>query len=245
LCESSSFNSVRTSAHVRAQTLLGLPLTSALGHSSDSHSRLHSDITRTPAHVRARTLLGLPLMSALGRYSDSCSLPHSDSTRNPALVVLSIHLSEVLACLTAILYSRIPTSLGAPCLSALRVLGTPLGHSAQVSAHTSVSQFILQVRARAFGPRSTSVLGPHSDLRPHPRYHPNPCHPTLLGGPLGHPCLAPPHKFEPAPSGPARTSVIVRVTSATRIRTARNRTPKKSVRTPSVSQQIEKRKLLI
>jgi hypothetical protein len=211
LCESSSSNSVRTSAHVRTRTLLGLLLTSALGHSLDSHSCPHSDITRT--------LLGPLLTSALGRYSDSCSLPHSDSTQNPAPVVLSIHLSEVLACLIAILYSRIPTSLGAPHLSALRVLGTPLrrplGHPCLNSSYKS--------EPAPSDPVQTSVLGPRSDLRPCPRYHPNPCHPTLLGGPLGHLCLAPPHKFEPAPSGPARASVIVRVTSATRIRTARNR----------------------
>jgi hypothetical protein len=190
LCESSSSNSIRTSAHVRARTLLGLPLTSALGRYSDSCSLPRSDSTwnpalvvlsihlRTPTHVRTRTLLGLPFTSALGRYSDSCSLPHSDSTRSPTLVVLSI-------CLPAIPYSRIPTSLGAPCLSALRVLGTPLGHSAQASARASVSQFILQVRARTFGPRS--------DLCPHPRYS----------------CI---YKSEPTPSDPVRTSVLVRVT---------------------------------
>jgi hypothetical protein len=214
LCESSSSNSVQTSAYVHAWTLLGLLLTSALRHYSDSGSRPRSDTPRTPTHVRTRTLLGHPLMSVLGRYSDSCSLPRSDSTRNPTLAVLSIRLS-------AILYSHIPTSLGAPCLSMLRVLGTPLGRSAQVSARTSVSQFVLQVRARAFGPRS--------DLHPCPHYNPNPCHPTLLRGPLGHPlghpCLAPSYEFEPVPSGPARTSIIVRVTSAARIQTARNICP--------------------
>jgi hypothetical protein len=145
-----------TPTHVCTRTLLRLPLTSALGHSLDSHSRLHSDITRTPAHVRARTLLGLLLTSAPGLYS----------TQNPALVVLSIHISEVLARLTAILYSHIPTSLGAPCLSALRVLRTPLGRSAQVTARTSVSQFILQVRARAFGPRLDLRPRTPFDLRP-------------------------------------------------------------------------------
>jgi hypothetical protein len=66
-----------------------------------------------------------------------------------------------------------------------------------------VSQFVLQVRARAFGP--------HLDLCPCPRYHPTP---------LGHPCLAPPYEFKPMPLGPARTSVIVRVTSAVLIVTA-------------------------
>jgi hypothetical protein len=147
----------------------------------------------------------------LGHYSDSCSLLHSDSTRNPTLVVLSIRLP-------AIPYSRIPTSLRALCLSALRVLGTPLGCSSQASAQASVSQFILQVRACAFGLCS--------DLHPHPRYNLNPCHPTPLGGPLGHPlghpCLALSYEFEPVPSGPARTSVVVCVTSAVRIRTACN-----------------------
>jgi hypothetical protein len=177
----------------------GLPLTSALGHYSDSRSHPHSDTPRTPTHIRTRTLLGLPFTSVLGCYSDSCSLARSDSTRNPALVVLSIRLP-------AIPYSRILTSLRALCLSVLRVLGTPLGCSARASARTSVSQFVLQVRARAFGPRS--------DLHPCPRYHPNPCHPTPLGGPLGHLCLTPPYEFEPAPSGPARTSVIACVTSA-------------------------------
>jgi hypothetical protein len=48
--ESSSSNSIQTAAHVRARTLLRLPLTSVLGCSSDSHSRLHSDATWTPAH---------------------------------------------------------------------------------------------------------------------------------------------------------------------------------------------------
>jgi hypothetical protein len=105
----------------------GLLLTSALGHYLDSRSCPHSDTPQTPTHVCTRTLLGLPLTSALARYSNSCSLPHSDSTRNPTLVVLSIHLSKVLVCLTAIPYSRKLTPLGAPCLSALRVLGTPLG----------------------------------------------------------------------------------------------------------------------
>jgi hypothetical protein len=79
----------------------------------------------------------------------------------------------------------------------------------------------LQVRARAFGPRS--------DLHPCPHYDPNPCHPTPLGcplgHPLGHPCLALPYEFEPVPSGPTWMSVIVCVTSATRIRTARNTVP--------------------
>jgi hypothetical protein len=180
---------------------------SVLGHSSDSHPHPHSNITRMPAHVRAWTLLGLLLTSALGLYLE----PHSSSVIHPPL--------RILVRLPAILYSHIPTSLGAPCLSALRVLGTPLGHSAQASARTSVSQFGLQVRARAFRP--------HSDLCPRPHYNPNPCHPTPLGGPLGHPlghpCLALSYEFEPVPSGPARTSVIVRVTSAARIRTARNR----------------------
>jgi hypothetical protein len=93
LCESSSSNSVRTSAHIRAQMLLRLPLTSVLGHYSDSHSH-----------------------------------PRLDSTQNSTLAVLSIHLSEILVCLTAILYSCILTPLGAPCLSMLRVLRTPLRH---------------------------------------------------------------------------------------------------------------------
>jgi hypothetical protein len=76
----------------------------------------------------------------------------------------------------------------------------------------------LQVRARTFGPCP--------DLRPCLRYDPNPCHPTPLGRLLGcllrHPCLAPSYEFEPVPSGPTRTSVIVCVTSAAWIRTARN-----------------------
>jgi hypothetical protein len=134
-------------------------------------------------------------------------------------------------------YSRIPTSLGALCLSALRVLGTPLGRSAQTSARASMSQFILQVRA-LLGPLSSSTLflylqvrartfGPRPDLCPCPRYDPNPCHPTPLGCPLGcllgHLCLAPSYEFEPVPSGPTRTSIIVRVMSAAWIRTARNK----------------------
>jgi hypothetical protein len=76
-------------------------------------------------------------MSTLGCYLDSCSHPHSDSTRNPTLAVLSICLSEILVRLPAILYSHILTSLRAPCLSALQVLGTPLGHPCLNSSYKS------------------------------------------------------------------------------------------------------------
>jgi hypothetical protein len=77
---------------------------------------------------------------------------------------------------------------------------------------------------------SPTPSDPVSDLCPCPHYDLNPCHPTPLGGPLGcplgcplgHPCLTPSYKFEPVPSGPARTSVFVRVMSAVRIQTARN-----------------------
>jgi hypothetical protein len=84
LCESSSSNSVLTSTHVCAQTLLRSPLMSVLGHYSDSRSRPCSNITQTPAHVCAQTLLGLRLMSMLERYSDSHSCPCLDATQSPA-----------------------------------------------------------------------------------------------------------------------------------------------------------------
>jgi hypothetical protein len=150
--ESSSSNSVRTSAYIRAQMLLRLPLTSALRCSSDSHSCPHSDATWTPAHDPTRSSVSI----------------RATNSRNSTWT------------------------------------------SVRASAQTSMSRFVLQVQARAFRPRL--------DLRPCPCYDPNLCNPT----PLGHPCLTPFYKFEPVPSGPARTSVLVRVTSAVRIQTAHN-----------------------
>jgi hypothetical protein len=172
----------------------GLPLASVLRRYSDSRSRPHSDTPRTPTHVCTRTLLGLPLTSVLGRYSDSCSLLHSDSTRNPALVVLSIHLSEVLVCLTAIPYSCILTPLGAPCLSALRVLGTPLRrplrHPCLNSSYKS--------EPTPSGPIRTSVLI-HVILV---STSPSPC----LRTPFGPPSLSA-LQSKPLPSNSAWTSV--------------------------------------
>jgi hypothetical protein len=66
--------------------LLKLPLMSALGCYSNSHSCPHSDTTQTPAHIHARTLLGLPLTSTLRHSSDSHSRPHSNITRTSAHV---------------------------------------------------------------------------------------------------------------------------------------------------------------
>jgi hypothetical protein len=48
--ESSSSNSVQTSAHVRARTLLGLPLMSTLEHYLDSCPRPHSELRVYPCY---------------------------------------------------------------------------------------------------------------------------------------------------------------------------------------------------
>jgi hypothetical protein len=177
LCESSSSNSIRTSAHVHARTLLGLPPTSALGHSSDSHSHLHSDVTQTPTHACARTLLGLLLTSALGLYSE----PHSSSVIHPPL-----RNTRPPPCKSILTYTNLTRSS-----VSIRAM------SSRNSTQTSVSQFILQVRARAFGPCS--------DLHPCPHYNPNPCHPTPLRGPLrrllGYPCLTPSYSSSPCLRG--------------------------------------------
>jgi hypothetical protein len=86
----------------------------------------------------------------LGCYSDSCSRLRSDAPQTPTHVRAWT------------LLGLLPTTpLGAPCLSGLRILGTPLG-------------------------------------RP-------------LGCPLGHPCFNSSYKSEPAPLGPVRTSVLVRI----------------------------------
>jgi hypothetical protein len=154
-------------------------------------------------------LLRLLLTSVLGLYSELCS----SSVIHLPLSTPQKYLSASIR-LTAIPYSCILTPLGAPCLSTLQVLGTPLrcllrrllGHLCLSSSYKSEPT--------------------PSDLRPRPRYDPNPCHPTplgrLLGRPLGHPCLTPSYKFEPVPSGPAQTSILVRVTSAARIQAAHN-----------------------
>jgi hypothetical protein len=174
----------------------GLPLTSMLGRYSDSRSHPRSDTPRTPTHVCTWTLLGLLLTSALGHYSDSCSLPCSDSTQNPALVVLSIHLSEVLVCLTAIPYSHILTPLGALCLSVLQVLGTPLGRPLR---HLCLNSSYKSEPAPS-GPVWTSILI-HVILVSTSL---NPCLRTLFG-PLSLSVL----RFKPLPSNSARTSARV------------------------------------
>jgi hypothetical protein len=202
--------------------LLGLLLTSALrlyseSRSSsvihpppDSHSCPHSDITRTPVHVRARTLLRLLLTSALGLYSEprSSSVIHPPPC-NPVFTYTDLTRSSVSIHATS---SRNSTrTFRSGVRSGIRVsihLTSPSPHlRAPLGPPSSSTLFLyLQVRARAFGPRP--------DLRPCPHYNLNPCHPALLGRPLGHLCLAPSYEFEPVPSGPTRTSVIVRVTSA-------------------------------
>jgi hypothetical protein len=78
-----------------------------------------------------------------------------------------------------------------------------------------------------------------------PCYDPNPCHPTPLGRPLRHPCLTPSYEFKPVPLGPARTSVIVRVTSAAWIRTARNRSTQSLPGAPSSPNAQEHNDLLL
>jgi hypothetical protein len=184
-----------------------------------SCSRPCSDATWTPAHFRARTLLRLLLTSTLGLYSEPCSssvihpppcnpvFTYTDLTRSSVSISATSSRNSTRTFRSGIRSGiHVSIHLTSPSPQVRALLGPP---------SSSTLFLYLQVRARAFGPRS--------DLRPRPHYHPNPCHPTLLGGPLGHPCLTPPHEFEPAPSGPARTSVIVRVTSAVRIQTARNR----------------------
>jgi hypothetical protein len=173
--------------------LLGLPLTSMLG--------LYSEL-------RSSSVIHLP-PSASQKYS-SASLqshthiyqPHSELRVYPCYEFSELHSDvcsgvhsdiRVSICLTS-LSPRLRTLFGPPSLSTLFLY--------------------LQVQARTFGPRL--------DLRPCPRYNPNPCHPTPLGCPLGHPCLTLSYKFEPVPLGPTRTSVLVHVTSAVWIRTARN-----------------------
>jgi hypothetical protein len=153
---------------------------------------LHSSPRCACVNLPPPTAFGLLLTSAL---------------RLSALAVLSIRLSEILVCLTAIPYSCILTPLGAPCLSVLRVLGTPLrcplgrllGHPCLIPSY--------KLEPAPLDPVRTSVPV-HVILV---STSPNPCHPT----PLGHPGLIPSYKFEPAPSDPIRTSVLVRITIRT------------------------------
>jgi hypothetical protein len=122
----------------------------------------------------------------LGLYSDLRSHLCSDSTQNSTLAVLSIHLSEILICLTAIPYSRIPTPLRAPCLSMLRVLRTLLRTPARIritsvagiqtvhdnfetdphlcSSSQSIHFLYLQVRSLAIQLRLDVCSGVHSDI---------------------------------------------------------------------------------
>jgi hypothetical protein len=168
LCESSSSNSVWTSAHIRARTLLGLPLTSALGHSSDSHSRPHSDITRTPVHVCARTLLGPLLTSALGLYLE----PHSSSVIhlppcNPVFMYTDLTRSSV--SIRAMSSRNSTRTFRSGDRSGIRVSIHLTSPSPQVRAplrppSSSTLFLYLQVQARAFRPRS--------DLRPWTRFGP-------------------------------------------------------------------------
>jgi hypothetical protein len=187
---------------------------------------------------------GLLLTSALGRYLDSRSRPRLDSSSVIHPPLRSTHPPH---CNPILTYTN-PTwsSMSIRTMSSRN--STQM--SARASARTSVSQFILQVRAHAFGPHSdlhprprysciykskplssnstlrARTFGPRLDLCPCPCYDPNPCIPTLLGcllgRPLGHLCLTLSYKFEPMPLGPAQTSILVRVTSAAWIRTARN-----------------------
>jgi hypothetical protein len=172
--------------------VFGLPLTSALGHCLDSCSCPCSDAPRTPTHVHARTLLRLLLMSMLRLYlelrSSSVTHPPLSASQKYLFASLQSHTHGYRPHLELHVYPHYKFSeLHSEVRSGVRSGGT----------RTSVSHFILQVQAHAFGPRS--------DLRPCPHYDLNPCHPTWLGGPLGcplgHPCLTLSYKFEPVPSG--------------------------------------------
>jgi hypothetical protein len=188
LCESSSSNSIRTSAHVRARTLLGLPLTSALGRYSDSCSLPRSDSTRnpalvvlsihlrtpthvrtrTPVHIRARMLLRLLLTSALGLYSEPCSssVIHPPPC-NPVFMYTNLTRSSVSIRATSSRNSTRTFCSGVR--SGIRVsihLTSPSPHlQAPLGPLSSSTLFLyLQVRARTFGPRS--------DLRPRTPFGP-------------------------------------------------------------------------
>jgi hypothetical protein len=157
LCESSSSNSVRTSAHIRTRMLLGLLLMSMLRLYSELHSSsvirpplsTSSNSIQTSAHVRAQRLLRPLLTSVLGHYSDSCaqmllgllltsvlglfSELHSD-------VCVSLHLTS--------LSPRLRTPFRPLSLSVLRSEPLPSNstrRSAQASAWTSVSRSVLRV----------------------------------------------------------------------------------------------------
>jgi hypothetical protein len=151
----SSSSSVRTSAHLRARTLLGLPLTnlpppiafglplmSVLGRYSDSCSCLRSDAPRTPTNVRARMLLGLLPMTPLGALClSTLQILHSDVHSGICLDIrVSIHLTSPSPCLR--------TPFGFLSLSVLQSEPLPSNSaqtSAWASARTSVSHSILQV----------------------------------------------------------------------------------------------------
>jgi hypothetical protein len=124
LCESSSSNSIQTSAHVRTRTLLRLPLTSVLGHYSELHS---SSVIHPPlsTSLQSRTHVYQPHLELHVYLCYKFSDVHSD-------IHVSIHLTSLSPCLR--------TLFGPLSSSALR--SEPLPSN---SAQTSVSHSVLQV----------------------------------------------------------------------------------------------------
>jgi hypothetical protein len=171
----SSSNSIWTSAHVRTRMLLR------------PHSHPRSDAPQTPTHIRAWTLLGLLLTTPLGALCLSATTNSQNSTWTSTWASAQTSVSQFVLQVRA--HAFRPHSDLCPRYS--HIYRSEPSNSTRMSAwastRTSMSHFILQVRARTFGPRL--------DLHPRPCYNPNPCHPTPLGGPLGHllghPCLAP------------------------------------------------------
>jgi hypothetical protein len=77
---------------------------------------LRSSPCHTCVNLPPPIVFRLPFMSALGCYSDSRSCPCSDAPWTPT----HVHTRTLLGLLPT-------TPLRAPCLSALQILGTPLG----------------------------------------------------------------------------------------------------------------------
>jgi hypothetical protein len=130
-------------------------------------------------------LLRLLLTSALGLYSEL----RSSSVIHPPISTIS----EILVRLTAILYSHIPTPLGAPCLSVLQVLGRPCLNSSYKSEpvpsdplRTSILVRVM-IRTLAIQLRSDICLGVRLDIRV--SLHLTSLSPCLWG-PLGPPSLS-------------------------------------------------------
>jgi hypothetical protein len=214
--ESSSSNSIQTSAHLHARTLLELPLMSVLGRSSDSHSRPHSDTTWTPAHNPTQSSVSI------------CATNSRYSTQTSAWASARTSMSQFVLQVWAHTFRPRSDLRPHPHYSCI-YKSKPLSSNSILQAHAFGPRLDLRPhphyscisKSKPLSSNSTlwaHAFGPRLDLRPCPRYNPNPCHPTLLG----HPCLTPSYKFEPIPSGPARTSILVHVMSAVQIWTAGN-----------------------